>query len=168
MQMLFKLFGQKKPTPRSSPASRSRSQETLAPQSEADWSHTRSPEGFHDTVLLNHTSAWVDSLPSRLRPVQLTKNCPRLANRFALCWSDVALTSALFDTLMTDKRGNRKGFPPVLAAELLRLHELHGERVGTSSGPSSKARSATRQFVSQYASESRHAWEPHTQTPSDR
>jgi hypothetical protein len=164
MQMLFRLFGQK-PTPRYVPSARSRTRDTQAPQSEADWAHSRSPERFQDTVLLDHTAAWANELPLRLRPVQLLKHCPRLANRFALCWSDVALTSALFDVLMTDKRGDRKGFPPVLAAELLRLHEHHGDRIGASNKPRNAVKPV---FVSRYANETREAWESHLQAPSDR
>ena len=71
----------------------------------------------------NAAQRWTKSLPVRVRPAALCSRYPRIVNRLALCWTDPALTDHLFDELMVDRRGKRRGFPPEVAAELLRLRE---------------------------------------------
>ena len=68
-----------------------------------------------------HTVLWADDLPTKLRPNELILHYPRVANRLALCWNDRVLSNRLFEDLLLDKRGGRKGFPPLVRAELIRL-----------------------------------------------
>jgi hypothetical protein len=88
----------------------------------------RESERQQDRVVSSWTNSWLQALPEPLRPRELTRLYPRVANRLALCWSDPALTGRLFDDLLFDKRGKRKGFPKPVAEELMRLrryHEVH-------------------------------------------
>jgi hypothetical protein len=57
----------------------------------------------------------------------LPERYPRVANRLALCWSDKVLTRRLFEELLTDQRGGRRGFPPPVRDELLRLRLAHSQ-----------------------------------------
>ena len=68
---------------------------------------------------------WLDSLPSALQPASLCCHYPAVANRIALCWSDPALMERVFDDLLLDRRGRRRGFPSEVASDLLRLHLFH-------------------------------------------
>lgn len=72
-------------------------------------------------VLLPVTRVWLASLPDNMRPAELPRQYPRLANRFAIAWNDKASVALVFDDLMTDRRGTRRGFPPAVAADLLAL-----------------------------------------------
>ena len=73
--------------------------------------------------------AWVRQLPVGVRPLELCNVYPRIANRIALCWDDWASAEAAFNDLLVDHRGGRKGFPPPIASELLRLHAWHEKRM---------------------------------------
>ena len=51
----------------------------------------------------------------------LARHYPRLANRFATAWNDKASVALVFDDLLADRRGTRRGFPPAVEANLLAL-----------------------------------------------
>ena len=90
-----------------------------------DWSRTRRQQRREDHVLSGSTYAWLKTLPYAVRPVELCSRYPRVGNRLALCWSDPAQTERLFDDLLLDRRGKRKGFPPSVAEELVYLRRFH-------------------------------------------
>ena len=94
----------------------------------ADLVRQRSTPRAADAILTALARAWFESLPLRPRPEQLCARYPRVANRLALCWAERELTDRLFDDLLVDKRGGRKGFPPPVLAELRLLRELHAAR----------------------------------------
>lgn len=81
----------------------------------------RGPERPQDRALMKHAVTWADGLPVRVRPTNLLESYPRVANRLALCWNDARLTNRLFDELLLDQRGGRKGFPAPVRDELVRL-----------------------------------------------
>ncbi|NUZ06480.1 hypothetical protein [Piscinibacter koreensis] len=85
--------------------------------------------------LTSTASAWAESLPGRLQPVALCRDYPRVANRIALCWNDPVLAESVFSDLLVDRRGNRRGFPGAVMADLLRLHGLHERRLAVASMP---------------------------------
>lgn len=66
---------------------------------------------------------WIDALPPEARPRDLPRSYARVANRIALCWPDKALCAVLFESLLVDKRAGRRGFPPQIKAELVRLRQ---------------------------------------------
>src|SRR6516165_8990328 len=72
-------------------------------------------------TLFRSTLAWVESLPPELRPVALMRDFARIANLIAATWDDLEGFESYMASLLTDKRGNRKGFPPDVRAELVAL-----------------------------------------------
>jgi hypothetical protein len=111
MSMLSKLlsFFSPKPQRRVSSARRSAMQKDPGPttvlqlleaEEPANWNRWRTPERDMDRVLSS--------------------------NRIALCWDDPELTARLFNELLLDKRGKRRGFAPAVAEDLLRLRVHHG------------------------------------------
>lgn len=74
------------------------------------------------------TFKWVARLPRDVRPVNLLRQYPRVANTLAVVWRDrKAFRECLYDLLM-DKRGGRQGFPKPVLNELLRLRQ-HFEEI---------------------------------------
>jgi hypothetical protein len=72
-------------------------------------------------VPLRRTMEWVESLPPRLRPHALMNRFARIANQLAAMWGDLECFEPYMESLLTDKRGNRNGFPPEVLAELADL-----------------------------------------------
>jgi|GEM_PF-2511968 len=95
----------------------------------ADWSQTRAPLVDDDRVMLSHTHGWLRSIPNGMHPKQLCRHYPRIANRIATSWTDVAAVDRLLMDLMVDRRGNRMGFPPRIRQEIDRLYGLHAKRM---------------------------------------
>lgn len=89
----------------------------------------RLPSAAPEEPLSTAARAWLRNLPGRVRPLQLCAAFPRIANRLASCWEDAALSDTLFNGLLLDDRGGRKGFPRGIAAELLRLQAYHERRM---------------------------------------
>jgi len=119
----------KPPTPRPSrneePGAHQRTQQALSDAMGADifrdWSKERGPVRDQDLHLSDMARRWVDEMPQGLAPQQLAKEYPRIANRLALCWNDPKLATAVLDSLLTDKRGGRRGFPRGIDQELRAL-----------------------------------------------
>lgn len=80
-----------------------------------------------NNVLLNTTLTWMARLPKDVRPMVLARRFPRIANRIAESWRLVARCEEYLDTLVVDRRGHRKGFPPEVAQELSNLKGLYAE-----------------------------------------
>ena len=78
-------------------------------------------------VLLNATVAWMAELPHAVRPSELARRFPRIANSIAELWPRVARCEEYLDSLVIDERGNRKGFPPPVAHELTALRSHYAE-----------------------------------------
>jgi hypothetical protein len=89
----------------------------------AKWTdkRTRAPE----EPLLNVTRTWLASLPQDVRPVELARQFPRIANRLRHLWKQVARCEEYLDSLLVDRRGTRKGFPSKISEELEALREYH-------------------------------------------
>jgi hypothetical protein len=104
------------------------------PKTAADWEKERSPQREQDMVLSDQVLGWLQLLPQPVRPSELCAHYPRVANRIALCWSDPYLTEQVFDALLLSQRGKRNGFPPRVAAEMMRLRAFHARHKGTNKG----------------------------------
>jgi hypothetical protein len=70
---------------------------------------------------LPRTFPWIAKLPRDVQPVELLRAYPRIANVIASIWGEPAAMTGYLDELLHDRRGNRKGFPPAVMAELLAL-----------------------------------------------
>jgi hypothetical protein len=90
---------------------------------EADWKRRRRELTEAQRRPTEAAMRWFLSLPQDVRPVELLKRYPRIANRLAECWSDARATSHNLDELVLDRRGGRRGFPPQVAQELVLLRE---------------------------------------------
>lgn len=95
---------------------------------ERDLGAKRAPLRPQDLALSEIARRWIESLPPDERPTALAAQYPRIANRIALCWGDPALTAQLFDQLLVDRRGSRRGFPPAVRSELLALRDHAARR----------------------------------------
>jgi hypothetical protein len=67
------------------------------------------------------TIEWAAKLPHDVRPMALIRGFPRIANFMAAAWQNPASLRPYLDELFVDRRGDRKGFPPEVMAELFAL-----------------------------------------------
>ena len=88
----------------------------------------RDPKWNRRAEPLNHplpaTFRWVESFPEAVRPIALMQRFPRIANLLARAWNDSARLHRQFESLLTDHRPGRQGFPPEVYNELLMLRDL--------------------------------------------
>ena len=75
---------------------------------------TRTPQ----EPLLDVTRTWLASLPQDVRPMELARQFPRIANRLRQLWKQVSKCEEYVDALLVDCRGTRNGFPPKIVQEL--------------------------------------------------
>jgi hypothetical protein len=92
------------------------------------WAPQRRAARECDGALNGTARLWLRRLPSRRRPLRLCQTFPRVANRIAWCWYDVALSEQALDDLLTDRRGGRRGFPPAVVRELQRLRDFNAHQ----------------------------------------
>ena len=85
------------------------------------YKRTRTPK----EPLLDVTRMWLASLPQDVRPMELARQFPRIANRLRHLWKQVARCEEYLDALLVDCRGTRKGFPPKIVQEVEALREYH-------------------------------------------
>ena len=96
------------------------------------WEVARRTARESDNALNGTARHWLRSLPARRRPLRLCTDYPRVANRLAWCWPDAELSAQAIDDLLIDRRGGRRGFPPLVQRELRRLREFNAaQRVET-------------------------------------
>lgn len=100
---------------------RARARQRAADSRIGDYGAMRAPLRPQDLSLTELAHAWMDTLPAEVRPAALAAQYPRVVNRLALCWRDPALTRQVFDSLLVDRRGRRRGFPAAVRDELLAL-----------------------------------------------
>ena len=74
---------------------------------------------------LFRTSMWVASLPHEVQPIALLRRYARIANLIAAAWGAPKCFHAYMESLFTDNRGNRRGFPPDVLSELVALQRYH-------------------------------------------
>ena len=78
-------------------------------------------------VLLDATVAWMNELPHTVRPTELARRFPRIANSIAELWGRMLRCEEYLDSMLIDQRGDRKGFPPAVAMELAALRAYYAE-----------------------------------------
>ena len=79
------------------------------------------------------TLQWAASLPPNVHPTALLRQYARIANVVAANWRNPSAFNDYMESLLTDKRGKRRGFPPSILMELLALQRWHDTlRRGTS------------------------------------
>jgi hypothetical protein len=68
--------------------------------------------------LTEAAAGWLVSLPADVRPRELARQFPRIANKLCELWKRPAQCDVYLKKLIMDDRGARKGFPPEVAKEL--------------------------------------------------
>jgi hypothetical protein len=90
------------------------------------WQRTRGPKLESDKALRPDAKIWLSLLPEESKPKELCATYPRIANRFAMIWTNRPAVRSYFDDLLIDKRGGgRIGFSPRIKDELERLRAYH-------------------------------------------
>jgi hypothetical protein len=92
------------------------------------WEQRRRRALPSDRALTGAAIDWLMTLPAEVRPHALCEQFPRVANVIADAWIDVQAGNRLFDRLLRDDRGGRRGFPPAVEQELRRLAEFRVRR----------------------------------------
>jgi hypothetical protein len=77
---------------------------------------------------LRRTLKWAASLPPDVLPTVLLRRYARVANLMAATWENPKIFRAYMGSLLSDKRGNRRGFPPDVVSELVALQRYHNKR----------------------------------------
>ncbi len=88
-----------------------------------DWTQRRKSAGAE--TLRTATLQWILKLPPHVQPRHLQLRFPRIANRMAAEWPHVSACETFLDSLITDKRGGRKGFPLQVAQEIASLRDYY-------------------------------------------
>ena len=84
----------------------------------AFWVSRRRPQTAADRALTGQALEWMVSLPQALRPQQLGRLFPRIANALATVWPEPREALRALDGLLVDRRGGRRGLPDAVQAEL--------------------------------------------------
>lgn len=95
--------------------------DNVADKKEVQWEHLRRSENPSDVKLNVATYKWVLTLPVEVWPLWLMKYFPRIANQFADTWGSRSACETLFEQLLMDQRGTRKGFPMTISREIMAL-----------------------------------------------
>jgi hypothetical protein len=74
-----------------------------------------------DRALTGEAMHWVVHLPVEVRPIALCERFPRVANDLAQTWSKRDYCENLLASLLSDRRGKRRGFPTEVRVEIERL-----------------------------------------------
>ncbi|HEY1327553.1 MAG TPA: hypothetical protein VGI14_11485 [Casimicrobiaceae bacterium] len=88
-------------------------------RSPADYAHKRRAAPISEPLPV--TFRWIARLPREVQPLALLQQFPRVANALASSWPDREGFRTCLYGLLIDRRGNRKGFPQEIVAELLAL-----------------------------------------------
>ena len=84
--------------------------------------HRRAPSRQENTELQGYAFKWMARLPGRVRPLQVGRQYPRIANRLAMIWADPQIAEIYFKDLIAPKREGRQGFPEEIISEINRLY----------------------------------------------
>ena len=103
-------------------------QPVAGPASVASDDPKRLRRGSPANILVPPTQRWVENLPQNVRPNALLRQYPRIANLIAAAWRDPKAFYPYMESLLTDKRGNRKGFPAEVLNELVDLKQHYEMR----------------------------------------
>ena len=87
------------------------------------WEARRKPAAAES--LRTATLQWILKLPPHVQPRHLQVRYPRIANRMAADWGSIVACETFLESLLTDKRGGRKGFPLNVAQEIATLRDYY-------------------------------------------
>ena len=95
----------------------------------SEWQAVRRANDVADSVLHDRAFKWLAALHTDLRPMCTARQYPRIVNRIADLWGHCEYTRLYFQSLLIDRRGGRKGFPPEVRQELEALQHFYFEHL---------------------------------------
>jgi hypothetical protein len=98
-------------------------------KSAVSWEGKRRKPVRTDVDLLNETCTWLVGLPVNVRPLHIARQFPRIANNIATSWRRPNECDRVFNDLIVDHRGTRKGFPSEVAKEITELKNYYNVEV---------------------------------------
>jgi len=87
------------------------------------WVKQRRPATSTDLQLTPQALHWLESLPQDVRPVDLQRKYARIVNLLAENWKNEINCMHVLTQLVVDNRGDRRGFPMAVLAELVALRD---------------------------------------------
>ena len=99
------------------------------PAAGVDYSKRRSAPKKEDLALNAAAQALMASIEESARPKELAATFPRIVNRMAGMWKAPLVMNRHFEELLTDTRGNRKGFSLGILMELTTLKDYYQSKV---------------------------------------
>src|SRR4051812_29773373 len=102
---------------------------TPAGVSVARWDTARRPAGTLEHELHERTIRWLATLPRRVRPLATGSKFPRVVNRICDLWSQCEYTRLYLQSLLIERRADRRGFPPEIRQELETLQQYYFEHL---------------------------------------
>lgn len=94
------------------------------PSAEPCYVHDNAPVDLSETAI-----AFLGTLPTGVKPILLTIDCPHIVNKIADLWQRPIQLDRYFEELTIDGRGGRRGFPLGIAIEISNLREHYQSRV---------------------------------------
>lgn len=88
-----------------------------------DWKKLRRSSAPPENTLGANAECWMKKLPESLVPHALAEKYPRIINRIARNWDAPSAMADIFEDLLIDKRGGRKGFDMNIHEEIRELYE---------------------------------------------
>jgi len=95
-----------------------------------DWRQMRRP--WMEPKLYGETSEWVSSLAESIRPIELCRRYPRIANDLCALWDLPHIWGRYVDDLLSldSRRPARKGFSGTISHELSSLTKYRSQPRG--------------------------------------
>jgi hypothetical protein len=95
-----------------------------------DWGQMRRP--WTEPKLHGQTSEWVNSLGASIRPIELCRRYPRIANDLCALWDLPHIWERYVEDLLSldSRRPPRKGFPGDISHELSSLTRYRSLQLG--------------------------------------
>ena len=95
-----------------------------------DWRQMRRP--WMEPKLCGETSEWVSSLAESIRPIELCRRYPRIANDLCALWDLPHIWGRYVDDLLSldSRRPARKGFSGTISHELSSLTKYRSQPRG--------------------------------------
>jgi hypothetical protein len=91
-------------------------EDNIRPGTAKDWQQERRQAPAE--TINDATAEWLASLSSDVRPLELARQFPRIANMLSALWRRPAQCDEYLKKLMMNDRGTRKGFPRAVGKEL--------------------------------------------------
>jgi hypothetical protein len=111
------------------PASATNAEQVYNCDTVTDWLAVRRAVDTKDADLRERTFKWLATLPRSVRPMTTARKYPRIANRMCDLWPKCEFTRLYLQSLLIDRRGERKGLPADVTQEIEALQKYYFENL---------------------------------------